>query len=114
MRRKLLLIPVMVIAMLAVAGTKEKGKTVLKDVQPAGTPSKDHKQQYDLIVTSDSGKDYTCRTKPKKDFNAAEFVVGSNVTYEFNGNKGKIKTSEGKDLDCTVVRVANASSSPKP
>lgn len=114
MRRKLLLIPVMVIALLAVAGTKEKGKTVLKDVQPAGTPSKDHKQQYDLIINSDSGKEYTCRTQPKKDFNAAEFVVGSAVTYEFNGNKGKIKTSEGKNLECTVVRVATASPAQKP
>jgi hypothetical protein len=32
--------------------------------------------------------------------------VGSDVTYEINGNKGKVKSAAGKKAECTVVRVA--------
>jgi hypothetical protein len=34
------------------------------------------------------------------------------VTYEVKGNKGKVKTAAGKELSCTIVRVANASAAP--
>ena len=99
----------------AVAASKDAGTTVLKDVQPAGTPDKKQKQQYDLSFASASGKDYTCRTSEKKDVKVHEFVVGGNVTYEVKGNKGKVKTSEGKQVSCTIVRVAKAAAaSPTP
>lgn len=100
----------------ALAASKDAGTTVLKDVQPAGTPGdKKHKQQFDFFFASASGKDYTCRTGEKKDVKVHEFVVGSNVTYEVKGNKGKVKTAEGKQVSCTIVRVANAgAASPTP
>lgn len=91
------------------AASKDSGKTTLKDLQPAGTTDKKHKnQQYDLSFVSPQGKDYTCRTGEKAKVKATDFVVGSDLTYEVNGNKGKVKTSSGKQVDCTVVRVANA------
>jgi hypothetical protein len=31
------------------------------------------------------------------------------MTYEVNGDKGKVKTAAGKQVSCTVVRVAIAS-----
>jgi hypothetical protein len=33
--------------------------------------------------------------------------VGSDVKYEINGDKGKLKNSNGKQIECTVVRVAD-------
>ena len=98
----------------AVAGSKDTGKTTLKDFQPAGTTDKKHKNlQYDLSFVTQSGKDYTCRTKENTKIKATDFVVGSDMTYEVNGNKGKVKVSSGKNVDCTVVRVANAQSATK-
>jgi len=96
-----------------VAANKISGTTTLKDVQPAGTTDKDHKQQYDLSFVSSTGEDYTCRTSAKKSVNATDFVVGSNVNYQVDGNKGKVKSSAGKQLSCTIVRVSNAAASPK-
>ena len=98
----------------AVAGSKDSGKTTLKDFQPAGTTDKKHKnQQYDLSFVTQSGKDYTCRTPEKTKMKATDFVVGNDLSYEVNGNKGKVKTSNGKQVSCTVVRVANAQSDTK-
>lgn len=107
--RKLIIASLLVIMTLPVAaGTKDKGKTTLRDVQPAGTTDKKHKHlQYDLSLSTTSGKDYTCRTKENEKPKATDMVVGSDISYEINGNKGKIKLANGKDLDCTVVRVAN-------
>ena len=107
--RKLILISLLMILTLPVAaGTKDSGKTTLKDVQPAGTTDKKHKHlQYDLSLSTTSGKDYTCRTKENEKPKATDMVVGSDISYEVNGNKGKIKFANGKDLDCTIVRVAN-------
>jgi hypothetical protein len=110
MRRVIAVCVLMLLTISAVAGTKDKGSTSLKDVQPAGTVSKNHKQQYDLFFTSTSGKDYTCRTSEKKSVKATDLAIGSSVTYEVNGDKGKVKTSADKKFDCTIVRVANASS----
>ena len=98
----------------AVAGSKDTGKTTLKDIQPAGTTDKKHKnQQYDLSFLTQSGKNYTCRTPEKTKMKATDFVVGSDLSYEVSGNKGKVKTSNGKQVNCTVVRVANAQSDTK-
>jgi hypothetical protein len=114
MRQWILFILIMMFALSAAAAKKEKGKVTLKDVQPAGVTDKKHKhQQYDLFFTSTSGQEYTCRTSDKASVKATELVVGGSVSYEVDGNKGKIKTEAGKKVDCTIVRVANASSAPK-
>jgi len=97
------------------AATKDTGKTVLKDVQPAGTTQKGHKhQQFDLSLSTPSGKDYTCRSKEGEKLKATEFPVGSNISYQIKGDKGKIKTESGKTLDCTIVRVADSAPAPPP
>jgi gentisate 1,2-dioxygenase len=96
----------MTIAITAAAGSKIEGTTTLKDFQPTGTTDKSHKnQQYDLSFVA-TGKEYTCRTNEKKSLKATDFVVGSDMKYEINGNKGKVKSSTGKQLECTIVRVA--------
>jgi hypothetical protein len=107
MRRLILVILLTMVALSAIAATKDTGTTVLKDVQPAGTTDKKHKHQYDLSFASASGKDYTCRTAEKTSVKATDLVVGSSATYEVNGNKGKVKTAAGKKLSCTIVRVTN-------
>jgi hypothetical protein len=104
-----LVLPAM-FALSAIAGTKETGPTVLKDVQPAGTTDKHQKhQRYDLIFTSTAGREYTCRTGEKTSVKATDFVVGNTVTYEVKDNKGKVKTTSGKQVSCMIVRVANSS-----
>jgi hypothetical protein len=40
---------------------------------------------------------------------ATDFVVGSDVKYEVDGDKGQLKTPAGKQVKCTVVRVEKAS-----
>jgi hypothetical protein len=114
--RKLLSVSLLILVTLPVAAApKDKGKTTLKDVQPAGTTEKNHKHlQYDLSFSTTTGKDYTCRTKENEKPKATEMVVGSDISYEIGGNKGKIKLSNGKDLDCTVVRVANSPAATPP
>jgi len=65
---------------------------------------KKHKnQQYDLSFS----KDYTCRTAEKTKMKVTDWVVGSDLTYELNGTKAKLKTLGGKQVNCTLVRVAN-------
>jgi hypothetical protein len=93
-------------ALTASAAQKEAGTTTLKDLQPAGTTdSKDkRKQQYDFIFEA-SGNHYTCRTSPKTSVKAIDFVVGSDLKYEVNRDEGKLKTTAGKQVKCTVVRV---------
>jgi hypothetical protein len=83
----------------------KKGDTTLKDSQPTGTKDKEHKHQaYDLSFNA-VGKAYTCRTDPSKSMNATDFVVGSSVKYEIDGKNVKIKTPEGKEVECKIVRV---------
>jgi hypothetical protein len=36
---------------------------------------------------------------------ATEFPVGSNVNYEIDNDKVKLKNSSGKEAKCTVMRV---------
>jgi hypothetical protein len=94
----------------ASAAKKDAGTTTLKDVQPAGTTdTKDKKkQQYDFIFEA-SGNRYTCRTSPKTSVKAIDFVVGSDVKYEVDGDESKLKTAAGKQVKCTVVRVEKVS-----
>ncbi len=100
---------IIALSIAAVGEPKIVGTAPLKDSQPTGTTDKkDHKnQQYDLFFVA-SGKDYTCRTSPKKSMKATDFVVGSDVRYEIDGNKVKLKNTRGKQVECTVVRVAEA------
>lgn len=104
----------MVGALTASAAKKDAGTTTLKDVQPAGTTdTKDKKkQQYDFSFEA-SGNHYTCRTSPKTSVKAVDFVVGGDVKYEVDGDKAKLKTTAGKEVKCTVVRVEKISQ-PKP
>jgi len=97
---------------LSASAEKSKGSTTLKDSQPTSDlPDKEHKHQtYDLSFDA-QGKTYTCRTNPKKSMDATDFVVGSQIDYEINNNKVKIKTPQKKEVECTVVRVAQAPAS---
>jgi hypothetical protein len=98
----------------AFAAQKQTGTTKLVDVQPAGTPGKGQKhQQYDFTFDAQT-HEYTCRSKEGDKINATDFVVGSNVDYQVKGNKGKVKSSTGKEVSCTIVRVAEVPTTPKP
>jgi hypothetical protein len=107
-KRNAIALFIVTVAIAAAAGSKIEGITALKDVQPTGTvDKKTHKnQQYDLSFAA-SGRQYTCRTVEKESLKATDFVVGSDVKYEINGDKGKLKNSNGKQIECTVVRVAD-------
>jgi hypothetical protein len=84
---------------------KEKGSATLKDVQPAGTTDKKNKnQQFDFFFDA-SAMSYVCRTSHKTEVKATDFVVGTNLTYELDEHKGKLKNASGKQVKCTVVRV---------
>ena len=98
---------IVTIAITAAAGSKIEGTTALKDFQPTGTvDKKTHKnQQYDLSFVA-LGKQYTCRTVEKESLKATDFVVGTDVQYQVNGDKGKLKNTNGRQVECTVVRVA--------
>jgi hypothetical protein len=89
----------------AFAAKKVEGTTTLKDSQPTGTTDKEHKHQaYDLSFNA-AGNLYTCRTSSDKSMNATDFVVGSQMTYQIDGKKAKLKTPEGKEVECKIVRV---------
>src|SRR5436305_10962061 len=90
---------------LSASADKVNGSAALKDLQPFGTTDKEHKHQaYDLSFDAE-GHSYTCRTNPKKSIDATEFVVGSQINYEIDKNKAKIKTPQNKKLECKIVRV---------
>ena len=97
----------------AMGGTKLKGTTSLKDLQPAGTPEKKQKQQFDFTFVA-SGTQYTCRTSEGTKLNAVDFPVNSDITYEIDNDNGKLKTAAGKQAKCKVVRVEQLTSAPKP
>ncbi len=106
------LLMAMMSALTASAAKKDTGTTTLKDLQTAGTTdTKDNKnQQYDFIFDA-SAQHYTCRTSPKTSVKATDFVVGTDVKYEVDGDKVKLKTTAGKEVKCTVVRVEKVSPS---
>jgi hypothetical protein len=114
MRKTLALAAVVVFtASLVLAANKESGTTSLKDVQPAGTTDKKHKkQQFDLSFMS-ATNEYTCRTNENQKLHATDYVVGSTVTYKIDGNKGEVKNASGKNVKCTLVRVAPVSTGPQ-
>lgn len=114
MRRWIAVLFLMMCAFTASAAQKDKGTTTLKDVQPASTTNtKDQKkQQYDFMFEA-SGHHYTCRTGPKTSVKATDFVVGKEVKYQLDGDKGKLKSMTGKEVKCTVVRVEGLPA-PKP
>ena len=92
-------------ATLSASAAKLNGSAALKDLQSFGTTDKEHKHQaYDLSFDAE-GHSYTCRTNPKKSIDATEFVVGSQINYEIDKNKAKIKTTQNKKLECKIVRV---------
>jgi hypothetical protein len=102
---KSVLIAVLLCSLPAMAGDKQKGAATLKDFQPAGTTDKNNKnQQFDLTFDT-SGSEYVCRTKRDDKVKATEWPVGDKIAYELDSDKGKIKSSRGKKLECTVVRV---------
>jgi hypothetical protein len=112
MRKAVLALLVMAMAIPTFAGKKLQGTTALKDLQPAGIKGKDQEHQaYDLSFSAE-GKAYTCRTDPDKSLNATDFVVGSTVKYEIDSDKVKIKTPEGKEVKCKVVRVEAVTPTP--
>jgi hypothetical protein len=109
--RKALLTTILIIATAstASAGSKIKGVAMLKDLQPTGTTDKHHKhQQFDLFFAA-AGKQYTCRTPADKSLKATDFIVGSDMNYELEGNKGKLKNAGGRQVECTIVRVEDLS-----
>src|ERR1700747_2644068 len=70
---------------------KKKGTTTLKDAQPAGTTDKKNKnQQFDFSFDA-AGMSYVCRTSHETKVKATEFVVGTNLIYEMDEHKGKLK-----------------------
>ena len=90
----------------AMAGDKQSGKTTLKNFEPAGTTDKkQHKhQQFDFTFEA-SGTQYTCRSSEGTKLKAVDWPVGDNISYEINKDKGKVKNSKGKQVDCTMMRV---------
>jgi hypothetical protein len=115
MRKTLTLIVIaLFLSILAFAANKESGNTTLKDVQPAGTTDKKHKkQQFDLSFAT-AKNEYTCRTNENQKVQATDFVVGTDVTFKIDGNKGQVKsTSTGKSAKCTLVRVAALTAPPQ-
>ncbi|MGB0124248.1 MAG: hypothetical protein WA419_14895 [Silvibacterium sp.] len=107
-----ILITIMAVAVPASRASKIDGTTTLKDSQPTEAMDNGQKhrhQSYDLTFDA-SGREYTCRTDPQKSMNATDFVVGNEVSYQIDGTKAKIKTPQGKKVECKIVRVANIGS----
>jgi phage gp45-like len=44
--------------------------------------------------------------------NATDFVVGTQVHYEIDGDQAKIKTPEKKEVECKIVRVEAVTTAP--
>ena len=108
------LLAVLVFALPADAGNKLKGVGPLKDLQPAGTTDKKHKhQQFDFTFIA-AGNQYTCRSKEGDKVKATDFPVGSDITYEVDGEKGKVKSNSGKKVSCTIMRVEGRSTVSSP
>ena len=107
-KTNLLMVLTLTITMTAMA-SKIAGTTTLKDVQPTGsTDKKTHKHlQFDLFFDAQNMQ-YTCRSVDNKSMNATDFVVGSELRYEISGDKGKLKTANGKQVECKIVRVESA------
>jgi len=93
----------LLLAPLPTQAAKQKGSTTLKDFQPAGTFKDNKRQQFDLFFDA-SGTSYTCRTKDDK-LKATEWPVNTEISFEIDKDKAKVKTKQGKKAECTIVRV---------
>jgi FPC/CPF motif-containing protein YcgG len=108
------LLLVLMNALPAMASNKEKGAATLKDFQPAGTTDKKHKhQQFDFTFVA-MGTQYTCRSPEGTKLKATEFPVNSEITFEVDKDKGRVKNESGKEVKCTVMRVEKLPDTPKP
>jgi hypothetical protein len=96
---------VLMFALPATAGPKQKGTAKLDDLQPAGTTDKKDKNQRFDFVFETGGNKYTCRTAQDTKLKATDYVVGNDVHYEIDGDKVKLKSMAGKEAKCKVVRV---------
>ena len=109
-RNILLLIAFTLVFSAGASAAKQKGTASLKDLQPAGTTDKkDKTQKFDFTFDA-AGNEYTCRTKDK--LKAVDFPVGSDVNYEVDGDKAKLKNPSGKEAKCTIVRVEKMGAGP--
>jgi len=100
-----ILLLIVLAALPALAGKKEQGKATLKDFQPAGTTDKKHKhQQFDFIFDVPTAE-YTCRSSEGSKLKAIDWPVGTEISYEIDKEKGKLKSQAGKKTDCTIMRV---------
>jgi hypothetical protein len=108
LRWKVVPLMVLMCAISASAGDKQKGTATLKDLEPTGgTDKKTHKnQQYDFKFDAGT-QEYTCRTQEKTKLKATDYVVNASITYQIDSNKAKLKNASGKETKCTVVRVEN-------
>jgi hypothetical protein len=89
----------------ALAAEKLKGSVPLKDLQTTGMKDKSHKHQaYDLFFET-QGTSYTCRTDSNKSVNATDFVVGTTLRYEIDGDKASLWSPQNKKVECRIVRV---------
>jgi len=80
---------------------------------PQGLPARWHARQRTQApglrpLLPGMGKQYTCRTYPKHSMNATDFVVGTDMKYQVDGDKAKLKTLQGKEVECKIVRVEAA------
>jgi len=104
-KRTLALLLVLMSALPATAGSKQKGTAKLDDLQTAGTTDKENKNQiYDFLFDT-GGNRYRCRTGRKTELKATDYVVGNDVKFEIDGDKVKLKSMAGKETKCTIVRV---------
>src|SRR3954447_13880319 len=109
-RNGVLLVVLAVVLSSAAGAEKQKGTASLKDFQPAGTTDKKNKtQQFDFMFDT-TDHEYTCRAKSK--IKATDYPVGSQVTYEVDNDKGKLKNASGKETKCTIVRVEQLPTTP--
>src|SRR3954469_14105319 len=114
-RNGVLLVVLAVVLSSAAGAEKQKGTASLKDFQPAGTTDKKNKtQQFDFMFDT-TDHEYPCRVKSK--IKATDYPVGSQIRYEIDNEKAKLKNASGKDTKCTIVRVeqlrATSSAAPK-
>jgi hypothetical protein len=100
-----------VIASSPALGAKQIATAKLKDLQPVGSATKKQKKlQYDFFL--DTGNhEYTCRSKLGATVKPTEFVVGSDMQFEINGQNGQVTSPEGKKAKCSIVRVADLTAS---
>jgi hypothetical protein len=80
----------------------------IKDLQTVGSTTKKQKhQQYDFVLDT-SANEYVCRSKLGNNVKPTQFVVGSTVQFNLNGQNGQVKNSAGNNVKCGIVRVVGS------